>query len=186
MAVVYVALLATSDDPATATTAPCESGTAVADPSANPGLVSDCATLLELKDELRGTGSLNWSADVAMSAWTGVTVGGTPRRVTELRLSSSGLTGTVPARLGDLRALRALDLSSNTLTGSISEELGSLSELVFLSLHDNSLTGSIPATLGDLGKLRWLLLYGNTLTGGIPRSWGRCGRCKGSTWTATG
>ena len=37
---------------------PC--GLVVADQFNNPGLMNDCTALLESKDALRGTGSLNW------------------------------------------------------------------------------------------------------------------------------
>ena len=40
----------------------CGSGTAVTNPGANPGLVSDCEALLGAKDTLRGPASLDWSA----------------------------------------------------------------------------------------------------------------------------
>ena len=104
----------------------CANGTAVASPNANRGLVHDCEALLAAKDTLRGTASLNWSASTAITGWAGVTVSGTPKRVTQVRLSNKGLSGTLPAALGELSALTALDLSRNSLTGSIPAELGLL------------------------------------------------------------
>ena len=56
----------------------CVSGTAVANPESHHWLVQDCLTLLALKDALRGTASLKWSASSAVSGWDGVTVSGTP------------------------------------------------------------------------------------------------------------
>ena len=47
----------------------CANGTAVPDPSNNPGLVSDCEVLLSARDTLAGTGSLNWSATTRMDRW---------------------------------------------------------------------------------------------------------------------
>ena len=41
----------------------CATGVAVADVRANPGLVSDCNTLLAARDTLAGNETLNWSAD---------------------------------------------------------------------------------------------------------------------------
>ena len=78
---------------------PC--GKAVPDPANNPGLMRDCETLLGFKDALRGTGTLNWSVDVAMADWDGVRTRGTGR-VTDIILVEKGLTGTVPAHHGDL------------------------------------------------------------------------------------
>ena len=63
---------------------PCIDGTAVG--AGNDGLASDCALLLGGKDTLRGTETLNWSADTAIANWEGVMVGGSPRRVTRLVL----------------------------------------------------------------------------------------------------
>ena len=40
----------------------CSSGTAVSNPTRNPGLVADCEALLTALDDLRGT-SLNWSGE---------------------------------------------------------------------------------------------------------------------------
>ena len=60
----------------------CATGGAVPDPDDNPGLVSDCATLLAARDTLAGTATLNWAADTPMSEWDGVSVGGSPERVT--------------------------------------------------------------------------------------------------------
>ena len=79
----------------------CSGGIAVPDPDGNPGLVSDCETLLSMKDALAGTGTLNWSGATVITGWDGVTVGGTPKRVTELNLRNRGLTGVIPPGLGD-------------------------------------------------------------------------------------
>ena len=141
----------------------CSSGVAVADPTTNTGVVDDCETLLGAKEQLAGTGSLNWSADVAMSTWDGVTTGGTPSRVTELRLGSRGLDGTVPAGLSELTELTALDLSSNDVSGRFPSGLGSLSALRELRVQGTRLSGCVPealrtrldGTLSDLGELKY-------------------------------
>ena len=51
-------------DPASAQsdTAACVAGGAVSDAVNNPGLVSDCDTLLAARDTLAGSATLNWSA----------------------------------------------------------------------------------------------------------------------------
>ena len=130
----------------------CASGTAVTNPNANRGLVHDCQTLLAVKDTLRGSGTLNWSADSAITGWDGVLTSGTPNRVTDLALSSESLSGTIPAELGTLFELSTLDLSSNSLTGSIPRELGLLYNLTEIKLSGNSLTGCMPVALKDVSK----------------------------------
>ena len=138
----------------------------------NSGLASDCEVLLLARDELAGGGTLNWSADVPISEWDGVTVVGIPKRVTGLRLEGYGLTGTTPSRLGSLAGLTGLWLDDNQLTGSIPAELGLLANLEWLYLSSNRLTGSIPAELGGLSNLRGLHLSSNQLTGTIPSELG--------------
>ena len=128
----------------------CANGTAVTDPSVNRVLVHDCEVLLDNKDTLAGTASLDWAADSAITSWEGVTTGGTPSRVTELDLPSKSLTGSIPAELGTLFELTTLDLSGNSLTGEIPAELGLLENLVELSLSGNTLTGCIPVALEDV------------------------------------
>ena len=97
----------------------CTTKAAVVNSGSATGLVSDCETLLGAKDELTGDGTLNWSVDLAMASWDGVTVGGTPSRVTELRLANKGLTGVVPAALGGIGGLTVLQLQGNQLSGCI-------------------------------------------------------------------
>ena len=58
----------------------CGSGTAGANPGANPELVADCKMLLGLQSALAGEAALNWSADLAMGDWDGLRLGGAPHR----------------------------------------------------------------------------------------------------------
>ena len=136
----------------------CTNGTVVPNPGENPGLVSDCMTLLTAREVLRGTASLNWSATTTIASWNGINVTGTPGRVTRLDLSARGLTGTIPPALAGLSALVTLDLSDNELTGEIPEDLAGLGSLETLRLSGNNLTGCIPMGLmsvatNDLGSL---------------------------------
>ena len=159
----------------------CIEGAAVG--SGNDGLAGDCALLLAAKDTLRGAERLNWSADTAIASWEGITVGGSPSRVTRLWLDRySGrpygrrlitLTGSIPAELGGLSKLEHLTLTRHELTGTIPAELAHLSELTDLQLHGNELTGGIPPELGDLSNLGRIGLSGNPLSGAIPIELGK-------------
>ena len=153
-------------------TSVCATGGAVPNPDANQGLVSDCETLLAARDTLAGTVALNWAANTPMLEWAGVSYQGTPERVTRLELWLWGLTGEIPAELGNLSNLETLNLSGNQLAGDIPTELGSLSNLETLVLSDNQLTGEIPTELGSLSNLETLDLVGNQLTGEIPTELG--------------
>ena len=152
--------------------ADCSTGGAVSNSGSNPDMVADCETLLGLRDALSGTTLLNWATDTPIEDWDGVTVSGSPKRVTEVALDESGLNGKVPGGLGKLTALTVLSLSGNSLRGSIPGELGSLSNLTELSIDNNQLTGSIPVELGDLANLETLSLNGNRLSGVIPTELG--------------
>ena len=147
---------------------PCATGSAVPNPSANPWLVSDCNVLLEARDILAGTATLNWSENTAIATWDGVTISGTPQRVTNLRLWNESLNGTIPAGLSRLTGLKALYLAFNQLTGQIPAELGTMTGLTHLGLMNNRLTGQLPTELRNLTDLRQFALQNNQLTGTIP------------------
>ncbi len=131
--------------------APCAS--AAPDEADNLALMRDCIHLLALKDTLRGTATLIWSLDTAITSWDGVTLGGSPTRVTRLILSKRGLNGSIPLSFGSflhLTHLTELDLSGNSLTGDIPDELEKLENLEELRLSGNPLTGCIPLSLKDV------------------------------------
>ena len=157
----------------------------VAAPKPEP-LPQDFRVLLSIKDALIGDGdpTLNWSADIPLASWTGVSV--SSGRVVALDLSASfdgadrrpnrALSGTIPGALGNLSQLRSLDLSYNTLSGMIPAELGRLSRLEALSLSNNDLSGTIPSELGNLSQLQYLYLNHNDLSGEIPSALGNLSR----------
>ena len=125
----------------------CGSGIAVPDPAADEVPVRECERLLAIRDTLVGTGTLDWSATRPMTSWTGVTVAGTPRRVTKLDLSDSGLTGELTGLLGTLTALTELRLDGNALTGAIPSKVIKLTLLTDVYLAGNDLEGCVPRSL---------------------------------------
>ncbi|XP_066380759.1 leucine-rich repeat receptor protein kinase HPCA1-like [Miscanthus floridulus] len=127
------------------------------------------------------------------TSWVGISCSN--GRVTEMRLASMNLQGTLSNAIGQLSALKYLDLSNNQnlggpltpnignlkqlttlillgckFTGNIPEEIGNLSQLTFLALNSNNFTGGIPPTLGLLSNLFWLDMSANQLSGQIPVS----------------
>ncbi len=74
-------------------------------------------------------------------------VGCTNNNITSLTLSNNKLTGSIPAELGELKALINLRLNNNQLTGSIPAELGELKALISLRLYNNQLTYPAPPSV---------------------------------------
>ena len=160
--------------PAPADPSECSNGTAVPNPSENPGLVEDCETLLLVRDTLAVDRWLYWNGQKSIQDWEGVTVDAEkrPLRVTGLNLAYKRLAGEIPAELGQLTSLVELNLNYNELTGKIPIELSSLTDLVELGLSGNRLTGEIPVELSKLTELEALSLNENQLTGAIRSEFG--------------
>ena len=137
-------------------------------PAMPPALLADCTLLLAVGDDLAGEARLNWSGDVPIGFWQGVSTGGSPRRVAALELPRAGLNGRLVAELGELGGLVALDLRHNRLSGPIPPALGGLERLVSLRLEHNELTGAVPAELGAIDSLSFLRLSGNDLARPVP------------------
>ena len=87
-----------------------------------PDVAADRAVLAAVYNATGGSGwdagaRVNWLSDKPMAEWAGVTTNG--GYVTELDLGSSGLSGEIPARLGELTGLKSANLRGNDLTGCI-------------------------------------------------------------------
>ena len=162
---ILIAALALYSQSGSAQTIDCANSTAVGNGGSN--LEADCETLLGLKDQLRGTGTLNWSTDVDMASWTGVRV--KSGVVSWLDLSRSGLTGTLPSALADLTSPDYLYLDANSLTGSIPDSIGNMTTLQALWLHNNNLSGDVPESLANLTlSSNYFSIHDNRLTGCVP------------------
>lgn len=148
----------------------CAAGTAVALPTANPGLVRDCEVLLRARPVFAGSlpDALNWSPERPISEWDGVVVGGTPPRVLKLKLPAPRANGRIPPELHGLTQLRELDLSNVYLGGELPAELGELANLRVLRLAASYIHGPIPPELGRLQQLEELTFWHTFLSGSIP------------------
>ena len=113
------------------------------------------------------TNNENWKTDAPLGQWWGVDTN-VSGRVSGLNLVGNGLSGQIPAELGDLSSLTFLDLGVNSLSGPMPPGLGKLSGLEWLSVGGNRLSGPIPAELGNLSSLQMLYLPNNSLSGPIP------------------
>ena len=155
----------------------CSKGVVVPDPEENSGLVKDCRTLLGMRDKLAGIGEAPlWRSDTPIGRWEGVGVSGKPLRVRRLYLSDrwvgrgllGGLSGQVPAEIGNLSGLRELKIQWAHVNGSIPREIGKLANLESMELIYTLIGGNIPAEMGELANLESLVLQNNLLSGHIP------------------
>jgi Leucine-rich repeat (LRR) protein len=98
--------------------------------------------------------------------WAGLIV--ESQTVVRINLGYNGLTGSLPAELGDLTSLYQIEFWSNQLSGPIPATLGNLTRMYSIRLDHNQLSGPIPPELGNLTSLYYLLLENNQLSGSIP------------------
>ena len=119
-------------------------------------VATDKAALVALYTATDGatwTTNTNWTSNMALSSWHGVTTN-SDGRVTALALNDNGLDGTLPMALGDLSELEQLDLQDNALSGALPSELADLTNLTSLLLSESrALTGPLPSGLRELSDL---------------------------------
>lgn len=144
----------------------------------------------------------SWNESVHFCNWIGVTCGRLHQRVTNLKLSSLQLVGSlspfvgnltfltginlelnyfnsqIPHEIGNLFRLRHLNLTNNSFSGEIPPDLSRCRNLVLIRLGWNRLTGRIPFQLGLLPKLERIHLHYNNLTGPIPETFGNLSSIK--------
>ncbi|XP_059457827.1 probable LRR receptor-like serine/threonine-protein kinase At3g47570 [Corylus avellana] len=114
----------------------------------------------------------SWNDTTHFCHWRGVTCGRRHQRVTELRLSSQKLVGSISPSIGNLSFLRLLNLSKNSFSHKIAPQIGHLRRLLILQLSNNSFGGSIPANVSRCSNLKFFSLSYNNLVGHIPGEFG--------------
>ncbi|KAG6391722.1 hypothetical protein SASPL_149480 [Salvia splendens] len=91
--------------------------------------------------------------------------------LTSIHLTSCGLYGFIPEKIGFLSNLSYLNLSNNQLNSQLPLSLANLSELRVLDISDNRfIYGAIPPDIGSLSKLTHLNLSHNLLQSELPLS----------------
>jgi len=144
----------------------CDCDLFVAGDSCNRPATQDDA-LKQLFDATLGDAWVNVAGWERVSQCSGI-FGATcsSQTIVTLELSSNGMSGSLPKRIGLLSTLTVLDLSGNLISGSIPTEIGMLTSLTVLDVSFNRFTGSLPATLAHLTALQTLDVSHNFVLGG--------------------
>ena len=128
--------------------------------------------LLKFYNALNGnswSSNYGWNNKIPVSEWAHVTVNDAGR-VTKLIFDSEeqGLSGKLISDLKDLKELEVLRIDFlNGVTGNIPAELGELTKLKELTLKNGQLTGNIPESIFALTNLTKLNFYTNRLDGEV-------------------
>ncbi len=129
--------------------------------------------------------SINWSANIPLDQWTGVTLTSDGCNIKELAVNGQFFLYTMPSlrlpeltkldlsqnfMFGDLRGMvlpkcEELFLYTNQLSGQV-PDFSNMSQLIRLYLNNNELAGSVPNF--NLPNLYLLYLNNNNLTGELP------------------
>lgn len=134
---------------------------------------ADSMALVTIYNRMGGpnwTNNSGWLQD-RVGNWFGISAAN--NRVSRIDLTGNGVTGSIPAAIGQLTHVDTLAFTANNLTGVIPPEIGDVDSLRFLLLPNNALTGAIPKELGQLSALEFMALAGNNLSGSLPAELGQ-------------
>lgn len=96
---------------------------------------------------------------------------GSFKRLRQLNLPHSGISGEIPSELGQIcGTLEVLDLSWNNLSGGLPSTFAACSSLFSLNLGNNQLSGDFLRLISLLPSLKYLYLPFNNITGPVPLS----------------
>ncbi|MFS7950154.1 putative non-specific protein-tyrosine kinase RLK-Pelle-LRR-V family [Helianthus anomalus] len=155
---------------------------------------SDVSALNAMYQSLNSPGQLTeWSSsggDPCDENWKGITCSGS--RVTEINLSSLGLSGGIGYQLSSLTSVTNFDVSNNNFgnqipyslppnvtrlnlagcgfSGTLPYSISQMTSLKFLNVARNQISGPLPDMFGQLSALNSLDLSSNAFMGDLPES----------------
>ncbi|KAL6653288.1 hypothetical protein ACP70R_008866 [Stipagrostis hirtigluma subsp. patula] len=91
-----------------------------------------------------------------------------PPGLQQLQISVNNLTGTIPASLANITALKVISCAYNNFVGSIPDEFAKLQNMQQLYMGANQLSGRFPKAIMNLSALTDLSLGLNQLSGEVP------------------
>lgn len=83
--------------------------------------------------------------------WSGITCyaeKGFNDTIREIKLRNHKLTGSLQAKIGELKGLQIIDLSSNSITWSLPETIANMRMLKSINIQNNFIMGSIAKEFG--------------------------------------
>lgn len=132
----------------------------------------DSLALLAFYNATNGPSWINqWDLTTPISTWQGVQLDDNGC-VYDLFLGENGLTGYIPAEIGDLQKVYRVNLQYNSIGGSLPPEIGNMSSLEILNINSNNLVGEIPDEIQSATSLKQISFRFNNLSGEIPSSIG--------------
>ncbi|KAM7480674.1 hypothetical protein LguiA_028887 [Lonicera macranthoides] len=161
---------------------------------------TDASALRVMFSSLNSPGQLSkWSSsggDPCGESWTGITCSGS--RVTEIKLSGLGLSGSLGYQLASMTSVTNFDISNNNLgnqipyqlppnlqslniagcgfSGGIPYSVSQMTSLRYLNVGHNQIQGQLNDMFGTLSSLSTMDLSFNAITGNLPESFSSLSR----------
>ena len=108
-----------------------------------------CKIAVALNPAGKGVSGWDCSAGIPSAAgvctWGGITC--SKNNVISVNLSGLGLSGSIPASIGDITTIQSLILSNNNIIGTIPSSITNLIGLTNINISGNKLSGVIPTAL---------------------------------------
>ncbi|XP_059640861.1 protein STRUBBELIG-RECEPTOR FAMILY 6 [Cornus florida] len=134
---------------------------------------TDASALMAMYSGLNSPSQLTkWSStggDPCGESWKGITCSGS--RVTEIKISGLGLSGSMGYQLASMTSVTIFDISNNNLGNQIIYQLPP--NVTQLNLAGNGFNGVIPYSISEMTSLKYLNLGHNQLTGQLNDMFGR-------------
>lgn len=111
-----------------------------------------------------------WGSDRPVGEWHGVTTDA-DGYVVQLTIYDNNLIGPVSAAICRLERLHTLHLSFNKISGALPDKLGECRALKNLWVKGNKITGRLPDSIAVLPELEYLDLHANEMSGPLPTVW---------------
>ncbi|HXT64931.1 MAG TPA: hypothetical protein VN696_17950 [Pyrinomonadaceae bacterium] len=134
---------------------------------------SERRALIEFYEALGGPDWIErdfWGSERPVGEWHGVTTD-TDGYVVQLTIYDNNLTGPLSAAVCRLTRLHTLHLSFNKISGVLPDKLGDCRALKNLWIKGNKVTGRLPDSVATLPELEYLDIHANDMTGPLPAIW---------------